>query len=117
MAVRIRLSRIGKKHAPFYRVVAIDSRSKRDGEFLDNIGTYDVLKSSVVRFDEDLYQSWIAKGALPSDSAKKIYRVHKRSQKGELITPKHGAPKVASKATSKANSSEQAVEHVVENKN
>lgn len=97
MAVRIRLSRIGKKHAPFYRVVAIDSRSKRDGEFLDNIGTYDVLKSSVVCFNEDLYQAWIAKGALPTDSAKKIYRVHKRSQKSEE-TPKPAPKKVVKKS-------------------
>ena len=79
MAVKIRLSRIGKKHAPFYRVVAIDSQKKRDGASLDIIGTYDVLKSSIVRFDEALYSSWIAKGAQPTDSAKKIYNLFKKS--------------------------------------
>jgi len=79
MAVKIRLSRIGKKHAPFYRVVAIDSQKKRDGRSLDIIGTYDVLKSSIVRFDEALYSAWIAKGAQPTDSAKKIYHLFKKS--------------------------------------
>jgi len=79
MAFKIRLSRIGKKHAPFYRVVAIDSQKKRDGESLDIIGTYDVLKGSIVRFDEKLYAEWIAKGAQPTDSAKKIYKLFKKN--------------------------------------
>lgn len=78
MAVRIRLSRIGKKHVPFFRVVAVDSRRKRDGAILANIGTYDGLNSKVILFHEDLYQEWIAKGALPTDSAKKIYRLFKK---------------------------------------
>lgn len=77
MAVKIRLSRIGKKKVPFFRIVAIDSRRKRDGAFLDNIGTYDVLKGSVVTFHEDLYLSWIAKGAVVTDSAKKVYRLYR----------------------------------------
>lgn len=79
MAVKIRLSRIGKKHVPFYRVVAVDSRAKRDGQFLENIGTYDALKGAVVVFDEQLYDKWISRGAIPTDSAKKIYRVHKKA--------------------------------------
>lgn len=79
MAVKIRLSRIGKKHAPFYRVVAIDSQKKRDGKSLDIIGTYDALKGSIVRFDEALYSAWISKGAQPTDSAKKIFNLSKKS--------------------------------------
>ena len=50
MAVKIRLSRIGKKNAPFSRIVAIDSRKKRDGAFLEDLGTYDMLKSKVSSF-------------------------------------------------------------------
>ena len=78
MSVKIRLSRIGKKHVPFYRVVAVDSRKKRDGAVLANIGTYDGLKSTVVRFDETLYGEWIAKGAQVTDSAEKIYKQFKK---------------------------------------
>ena len=78
MAVKIRLSRIGKKHAPFFRLVAVDSRVKRDGKILDNIGTYDTLKGQVIQFHEDLYTSWISKGALPTDSAERIYLAFKK---------------------------------------
>jgi small subunit ribosomal protein S16 len=81
MAVKIRLSRIGRKKTPFYNLVAIDSRSKRDGAFLSDLGTYDGLKGVVVQFKEELYKDWIAKGAIPSDSAKKVYRTYKRALK------------------------------------
>jgi small subunit ribosomal protein S16 len=78
MAVKIRLARIGKKHNPYYRLVAVDSRQKRDGAFLDNLGTYDVINSCVVRFDEGLYDAWIARGAQVSPSAQKIHRKYKK---------------------------------------
>ncbi len=79
MAVKIRLARIGTKHKPFYRLIAIDSRQKRDGQFLDNIGTYDALKGNIVRFEEELYNSWVSKGAQVTPSAYKIYRMFKKS--------------------------------------
>lgn len=79
MAVRIRLARVGRTHLPMYRLVAIDSRKKRNGEALDIIGTYDALKGAVVQFNEDLYKEWIAKGAQASDSANKIYRLFKKN--------------------------------------
>lgn len=85
MAVRIRLSRIGKKHAPFFRLVAIDSRKKRDGEVLANIGTYDVLNRRVVQFHEELYNDWLSKGALPTDSARKLHRLYKKE--GIFVAP------------------------------
>lgn len=78
MSVKIRLSRIGKKHVPFYRLVAIDSRKKRDGAYLANIGTFDGIKSKVVVFHEEIYNEWISKGALPTDAAKKIYKLYKK---------------------------------------
>lgn len=78
MAVKIRLSRIGKKHVPFYRVIAVDSRSKRDGQFLENIGTYDAVNGAIVVFNEQLYDKWISRGAIPTDSAKKIYKKYKK---------------------------------------
>lgn len=79
MAVKIRLSRIGTINRPFYRLVAVDGRSKRDGAMLANVGTYDPVNGSVVQFHEDIYMSWLAKGAIATDSAKKVYRLYKKS--------------------------------------
>jgi small subunit ribosomal protein S16 len=77
MSVKIRLSRIGKKHAPFYRIVSIDSRKKRDGAFLEDLGTFDAIKGIVVRFDESGYSKRLEQGAIPSDAVKKIYALFK----------------------------------------
>ena len=85
MSVKISLSRTGKKHTPFYRVVAVDSRKKRDGEILANIGTYDALKSTVVRFSEELYTEWVSKGAQPTDSAKKIFKQYKKTGASDSV--------------------------------
>lgn len=80
MAVKIRLARIGKKHVPFFRVVALDSRKKRDGAFLQDLGTYDALNSTIVRFDEAGINDWVAKGAIVADSVKRLQKVHKKQQ-------------------------------------
>jgi len=79
MAVKIRLSRIGTTNRPFYRIIATDARSKRDGAVLANVGTFDPVNGSVVQFSEEIYQAWLAKGAIATDSAKKIYRLFKKS--------------------------------------
>ena len=79
MAVKIRLSRIGTTNRPFYRIIAVDARSKRDGAMLANVGTYDPINCSVVQFHEDIYNAWLAQGAIATDSAKKIYRLYKKS--------------------------------------
>ncbi|MCE9575205.1 MAG: 30S ribosomal protein S16 [Deltaproteobacteria bacterium] len=65
MSVAIRLSRAGKKKAPFYRVVAADKRRARDGKFIDLIGTYDP-RTKVLKLDGERYQKWIKVGAQPS---------------------------------------------------
>lgn len=80
MAVKIRLSRIGKKHVPFFRIVAMDSRKKRDGAFLQDLGTYDALKSSLVRFDAEGINGWLSKGAVLTDSVKRLQKLHKQQQ-------------------------------------
>lgn len=87
MAVKIRLSRIGTTNRPFYRIIATDSRSKRDGAILANVGTYDPFKGSVITFYEDIYQEWINKGAIATDSAKKVYRLFKKSAPSVPATP------------------------------
>lgn len=76
MAVKIRLTRLGDKGNPFYRVVASDSRSPRDGKFLEVIGTYNPLVEPVeVKIDSALAQSWLSKGALPTPTAKKVLEI------------------------------------------
>lgn len=74
MAVRIRLTRMGRRNRPFYRIVVADSRSRRDGKFIEQIGTYDPIKkqdeNSTVKEDRVLY--WLREGAQPSDTVKKI---------------------------------------------
>ena len=75
MAVKIRLRRMGAKKAPFYRIVVADSRYPRDGRFIEEIGYYDPTKEpSVVKVDADKAKAWIANGAQPTDTAKKILK-------------------------------------------
>lgn len=95
MPVRIRLSRIGKKAAPFYRVVSVDGRKKRDGAFLEDIGTYDALKGTVVRFDVQTYERRLSQGAIPSDSVKKIFMQVKAKAEGNTGEKKVVAKKAA----------------------
>ncbi len=95
MAVKIRLSRAGKKKVPFHRIVVVDGREKRDGAFLDTLGTYDGLTTKVINFDEEGYLGWIQKGAQPTDSAKKLYRLFKKSVSGTPVA------EVAKKSVSK----------------
>jgi small subunit ribosomal protein S16 len=67
MAVRIRLTRLGKKKKPFYRIIVADSASKRDGKFLDVVGTYDPCKEpAAITLDNTKLQNWLGKGALPT---------------------------------------------------
>jgi small subunit ribosomal protein S16 len=79
MAVKIRLSRIGKKNRPYWRVVAVDSRKKRDGEFLENLGTYDPIDHQLVQFHYDRIIDWISKGAIPSETVVKLMKQHLRA--------------------------------------
>lgn len=72
MSVSIRLARIGKKKAPFYRIVAVDKRKKRDGQYLENLGTYNPLTGEIVQFHVDQFDAWVKKGALPSDTVARI---------------------------------------------
>ena len=76
MAVKIRLRRMGAKKAPFYRIVVADSRYPRDGRFIEEIGTYDPTKNpSVVNLDMEKANKWIATGAQPTDTVKKILKI------------------------------------------
>jgi small subunit ribosomal protein S16 len=73
MSVKIRLKRIGTHKKPFYRVIVADSRSPRDGRFIEEIGTYDpVKKDAPVKFDEGKALGWLKKGAVPTDTVKSL---------------------------------------------
>ena len=75
MAVRIRLTRKGTKKKPFYRLVAADAESPRDGRFLEILGTYDPMQDpAVVKVDRAKVERWLAKGALASESVKSILK-------------------------------------------
>lgn len=75
MAVKIRLRRMGAKKNPFYRIVVADSRHPRDGRFIEEIGTYDPLKTPAdVKIDADKAKQWIANGAQPTDTVKDILK-------------------------------------------
>ena len=73
MAVKIRLTRLGSKKAPFYRVVVADSRSPRDGKFIDILGTYNPLTNPAeIKIDNEKAKEWIKNGAQPTDTAKNL---------------------------------------------
>ena len=73
MAVKLRLTRMGKKKQPMYRVVAIDSHTKRDGEYIELIGTYNPLtRPATVKLDEEVALKWLRNGAIPSDTVRNL---------------------------------------------
>ena len=75
MAVKIRLSRQGRKKAPFYRLVVADSRSPRDGKFIELIGTYNPMTDpAAVTINEERAIYWLKQGALPSDTARGLLK-------------------------------------------
>ncbi|MDM5327968.1 30S ribosomal protein S16 [Neobacillus sp. CF12] len=74
MAVKIRLKRMGAKKTPFYRIVAADSRSPRDGRYIEVIGTYNpVAQPAAIQINEDLALKWLLDGAKPSDTVRNLF--------------------------------------------
>ena len=75
MAVRIRLARMGAKKKPFYRLVAADSQSPRDGRFLEILGYYDPMKEpAIVKIHENKVQHWLEKGAKLTEAARALVK-------------------------------------------
>jgi small subunit ribosomal protein S16 len=75
MAVRMRLTRVGSKKNPIYRVVVADSRSPRDGKFIEIVGRYNPqTEPSLIEFDESKGKDWLAKGATPSDTVQRLLK-------------------------------------------
>ena len=75
MAVKLRLTRVGSKKNPIYRVIAADSRAPRDGKFLDIVGRYNPQTDpSTIDLDEAKVKDWLSKGAQPTDSVKRLLK-------------------------------------------
>lgn len=75
MAVKMRLTRKGRKRAPFYHIVVADSRSPRDGKFIEKLGTYNPMtKPATIEIDREAAYDWLVKGAQPTDTVKAILR-------------------------------------------
>jgi len=75
MSVRIRLTRTGRKHDTFWRIAVFDSRTRRDGRYLENLGIYNPREKkpeAKVKLDQARYQHWVSQGALPSESVARL---------------------------------------------
>jgi small subunit ribosomal protein S16 len=76
MAVKLRLTRVGSKKNPIYRVVAADSRSPRDGKFIEIVGRYNPqTEPSTVEIDTDKVKAWLDKGAQPTEPVRKLLKI------------------------------------------
>ena len=94
MALKIRLTRLGDKGNPFYRIVVAENRSPRDGKFIQILGTYDpkaANKDDGIKIDRDIAMDWIAKGATPTDTARMVLEkagILKPEKKAKTSKPK-----------------------------
>jgi small subunit ribosomal protein S16 len=80
MSVRVRLTRVGSKKNPIWRVVVADQRSPRDGRFIETIGHYNPqTEPSTIRIDEERLQHWLARGAQPTGSVKQLVKAYAKS--------------------------------------
>ena len=101
MAVKIRLTRLGDKKSPFYRIVVADSKSPRDGKFIEVLGTFNPLtKPAEIKVDKDLVTKWLGNGATPTDTAKAVL-VQAGVIKPEKFKPKANAKAPTPKAKKK----------------
>lgn len=91
MSVKIRLKRMGAKKKPFYRVIVADSRSPRDGKFIEELGYYNPLKEpSEIKIDAGKAEKWLSNGAQPTDTVKNLFK------RAGIVKPSSAAPAKAS---------------------
>ncbi len=88
MAVKLRLKRMGSKKKPVYRIVAIDSHTKRDGEYIELVGTYNPLtEPKSVKINDEVALKWLSNGAIPSDTVRNLLSeagIMKKFHEGKL---------------------------------
>ena len=88
MAVKMRLTRLGDKKSPFYRIIVCDSRKARDGEYLDQIGHYNPLTNPAeVKIDADKAKDWLSKGVQPTETVKSLLTKAGIIEKSEKLSP------------------------------
>ena len=75
MAVKLRLKRMGSKKRPFYRIVAADAKSPRDGRFIELVGTYNPISEPVeIKVNEEVALKWLSEGAIPTDTVRSLFK-------------------------------------------
>jgi len=109
MAVRIRLTRIGRMHRPFYRIAAFDGRTRRDGVALEYLGYYDPLLATGtrVKLDKEKAEAWVAKGAQPSETVASFFREagiqYKKTSRNKSRNKARSLKRQAAKKAKKSN--------------
>ncbi|MEA2405997.1 MAG: small subunit ribosomal protein [Thermoleophilaceae bacterium] len=94
MSVRVRLTRVGSKKNPIWRVVVSDQRSPRDGRFIETIGHYNPQTDpSTIVIDTDRFQHWVSRGAQPTNTVKQLVRAHAKGVAGGTSTGSAGVSK------------------------
>ena len=93
MSVRVRLTRVGSKKNPIWRVVVADQRSPRDGRFIETLGHYNPqTEPSTIRLDEERLQHWLARGAQPTGSVKQLVKAYSKSGGADAVEAAVSAP-------------------------
>ena len=91
MSVRVRLTRVGSKKNPIWRVVVSDQRSPRDGRFIETIGHYNPqTEPSTIVIDEERFQHWVSRGAQPTNTVKQLVKAHAKGLAGGTSTGSAG---------------------------
>jgi small subunit ribosomal protein S16 len=91
MSVRVRLTRVGSKKNPIWRVVVSDQRSPRDGRFIETIGHYNPQTNpSTIVIDEERFQHWVSRGAQPTNTVKQLVKAHAKGVSGGTSTGSAG---------------------------
>jgi small subunit ribosomal protein S16 len=91
MSVRVRLTRVGSKKNPIWRVVVSDQRSPRDGRFIETIGHYNPqTEPSTIVIDEERFQHWVSRGAQPTNTVKQLVKAHSKGMAGGTSTGSAG---------------------------
>jgi small subunit ribosomal protein S16 len=115
LAVKIRLARAGAKKAPFYRVVAADSRAPRDGRFIEILGRYNPRTDpSTIELDVEKIDAWIAKGATPSETVAKLIAIAKNPEAQAPAKTEALSKKAQAKAAAEAKAAEEAAAKAAE---
>ena len=120
MAVKLRLTRLGKTKQPTYRIVAIDYRTKRDGKYIELVGTYNPLtQPNQVKINEEVALKWLREGATPSDTVKNLFKEagimkkfaeskNKKVEKKETVKEAKPVEKKTTKTTTKKTTTKKA---------